>query len=196
MRSRLDTFKPEMKNPNKNNNNSANCQLKTNLGVHLAQRLTEQFETFQVFQKMYNSILLERVNRPKAVECSNNNPDNTVQYDDDRDNEHGPDSPAFVLVLDESQELMLAQRSQEIELVLTDVNHVHEILTQIQVMAVEQGSLFDRIDVNLDRTRHNLTRAIGRLEQTATSFSLHQKRLVLLFITLLIFLVALGIFFK
>lgn len=189
MKSQLDTFKPDDSNNNNNNNEytNDNIQFKTNLGAHLAYRLTEQFEKFQVYQKMYSSILLERSShrpQPQVEEYQDKDPDKC-----------SPDSP-FMLVLDESQELMLAQRSKEIEVVLTDVNHVHDILSQIQVMAVQQGSLFDRIDVNLDHTRHNLTKAIGKLEQTAASFSLHQKRLILLFITFLIFLVSLGIFFK
>ena len=168
-------------------NNEQVDQLKMNIGAHLANRLTEQFEKFQVFQKMFNSILYERIKNKKppvidkSIAANNNNNGSTTE---------------MCLVLDEEQETMLQERSQEIDQVLTDTLHINDILNQIQVMTVQQGSLFDRIDVNLDRTRHNLSKTVQRLEQTAESFSVHQKRLILFFITLAIFVTSLLILHK
>lgn len=163
-------------------------QLKTNIGAHLANRLTEQFEKFQVFKKMFNSILYERIKNKKPVISSSDENNNNNNNDD------------FVtemcLVLDEGQETMLLERSQEIDQVLTDTIQINDILNQIQVMTVQQGSLFDRIDVNLDRTRLNLSKTVQRLERTAESFSVHQKRLILFFITLAIFVTSLLILHK
>jgi t-SNARE complex subunit (syntaxin) len=157
-----------------------------NIGAHLANRLTEQFEKFQVFQKMFNSILYERLKTTgkKSVinEASDDNKSNITSE--------------MCLVLDEEQETMLQERSQEIDQVITDTLHINDILNQIQVMTVQQGSLFDRIDVNLDRTRHNLSKTVQRLEKTAESFSVHQKRLILFFITLAIFVTFLLILHK
>ena len=81
---------------------------------------------------------------------------------------------------------MLEERSEEISQVIEDALNLQSILQQIQLMTVQQGSLLDRIDVNLDGTRTDLSKAIVQLEKTAESFSVHQKRLVLSFITLAI----------
>lgn len=163
-------------------------QLKTNIGAHLANRLTEQFEKFQVFQKMFNSILYERVKnnvKKAAVNNTNTSEPSTSNL-----------TTEMCLVLDEEQETMLQERSQEIDQVITDTIHINDILNQIQVMTVQQGSLFDRIDVNLDLTRQNLSKTVQRLEKTAESFSVHQKRLILFFITLAIFVTFLLILHK
>lgn len=147
-----------------------------------------------MLQKMFNSILYERVKVAKSTPS-------TVPSKIDED----PAEPAAIasefgemctVVMDEGQEAMLEERSQEIEQVITDTQYVNEILNQIQVMTVQQGSLLDRIDVNLDRTRVNLTKAIDRLEKTAESFSVHQKRLILFFITMAIFVVSMLILWK
>lgn len=161
-------------------------QLKANLGAHLANRLTDQFEKFQFFQKMFHSILFERV---KSHVPNRSNSDDPLQTQSQTDLQ-------CQLVLDEGHETMLKERTQEIDQVITDTLHVHDVLNQIQVMTVQQGSLFDRIDVNLDHTRRNLGKTIVRLEKTAESFSLHQKRLILFFITLAIFVVSLLILWK
>lgn len=160
-------------------------QLKANIGAHLANRLTEQFEKFQVFQKMFNSILYERMKNVKKPPITVNTPESS----EDQFSE-------MCLVMDEAQETMLQERSQEIDQVITDTLHVNDILQQIQVMTVQQGSLFDRIDVNLDKTRQNLSKTVKSLEKTAESFSAHQKRLILFFITLAIFVTGLLILHK
>ena len=157
--------------------------------------MTDQFEKFQVFQKMFNSILYERVKTVKSTTSTNSNPTlpnpEVIQSDPNIIGEE-----MCTVVLDEGQEAMLDERSQEIEQLITDTQYVNEILNQIQVMTVQQGSLLDRIDVNLDKTRINLTKAIGRLEKTAESFSVHQKRLILFFITVAIFVVSMLILWK
>lgn len=163
-------------------------QLKSNIAAHLANRLTEEFEKFQVFQKMFNSILYERMKNVKKPPTVTNTSDNTEDVEEQMSE--------MCLVMDEAQGSMLQERSQEIDQVITDTLHVNDILQQIQVMTVQQGSLFDRIDVNLDRTRQNLTKTVQRLEKTAESFSAHQKRLILFFITLAIFVTALLILHK
>jgi hypothetical protein len=177
--------------------NGIDEQFKLNLCAHFAHRLTEQFEKYQVFQKMFNKILFER--RIKAGEKEKTAAINTTTTESSPSSQPSPppsSSALLEVVLDESREQMLQERSEEIEQVITDSVYVHDVLNQIQVMAVEQGSLFDRIDVNLDKTRGNLTKAIGKLEQTADAFSAHQKRLILMFITVAIFLVSVAIFMK
>lgn len=172
--------------------NGIDEQFKLSLCAHFAHRLTEQFEKYQVFQKMFNKILFER--RIKAGEKEKTA---AITESSSQPSPPPPSSSALLeVVLDESREQMLQERSEEIEQVITDSVYVHDVLNQIQVMAVEQGSLFDRIDVNLDKTRGNLTKAIGKLEQTADAFSAHQKRLILMFITVAIFLVSVAIFMK
>lgn len=100
------------------------------------------------------------------------------------------------VVLDVADENLIHEREQEIGKVIDEVNYIHDIMNQIQVLTVEQGSLLDRIDVNLDTARVNLQKTVNRLEKTADRFSVHQKRLIIFFLTLLIFSVSLGIFFK
>lgn len=187
-------------------------QFREHLGAHLAQKLGSHFERFQVYQKMFDTILFERIIQP-AKPAIDKAKFNLYSSEIEEEGDEYFESPFSTqcqrlgqgheetlqlqqLVIDEESRCMLKERAVEIDHVITDVNHVHDILNQIQVMTIEQGSLLDRIDVNLDKTRHNLSKAIGSLERTAHSFSIHQKRLLLFIVTLLIFLTLLAIQFK
>lgn len=178
--------------------NHPQSTLSSNIGAHLANRLTEEYEKFQVFQKMFATILYERRFKKAAGKDSGEASGSEVSADS------GPVSAIPVsaqqtqctVVLDEAQESMLEERTHEISTILADTLHLNDLLHQIQVMTVQQGSLLDRIDVNLDLTRGNLKVTIGGLERTAESFSAHQKRLILFFIALAIFAVSLLIFSK
>lgn len=163
-------------------------QIYENIGAHLANKLTEEYEKFQVFQKMFSAILYERIKKPKNIETKGL--DESVDFDVEEERVQ------CIVVMDEAQESMLEERSQEIDSILNDTLHLNDLLRHIQFMTVQQGSLLDRIDVNLDKTRGNLKKTIGSLERTADSFSLHQKRLFLFFITLAIFLVTFLIISK
>lgn len=167
-------------------------QLKLNIGAHLANRLTEQYEKFQVFQKMFSAILYERIKKERPTVQAKTN-DSDSESDDTADFDV---QQQVQVVIDEAQESMLHERTAEIDTILADTHHLNDLLHQIQLMTVQQGSLLDRIDVNLDRTRGNLKKTIANLETTAESFTAHQKRLVLFFITLAIFVVSLLILSK
>lgn len=163
-------------------------ELRRNVRAHLANRLTEGYEKFQVFQKMFNSILYENARKNKDKEKD--------KYKEPVSTSDNTGTQNMLVVLDEGQETMLQERSLEIEQVITDTLDLHSLLQQIQLMTVQQGSLLDRIDVNLDKTRQNLDKTLIRLERTAQSFSTHQKRLILFFITLAIFVTSLLILSK
>ena len=165
----------------------------------MANRLTDQYEKFQVFQKMFSGILYERIKKEKPAvptQISNQNDPEDSDTVINNPNQLQNNQVQCVAVLDEAQESMLQERTHEINTILNDTLHLNDLLHQIQLMTVQQGSLLDRIDVNLDRTRGNLKKTIGNLEKTAESFSAYQKRLVLFFITLAIFLVSLLILSK
>ncbi len=170
-------------------------QLKEHLGTHLANKLTFQFEQFQMFQKMFNVILYDRQNELKESLASTvTQPEVSEKESLEVEKEH-----SFVqqqVVLDETDQHLLKERDQEIDKVVQDVNYIHDVMNQIQVMTIEQGTLLDRIDVNLDSTRQDLRKALGTLEKRAERFSVHQKRLIIFALTLLIFVTSLAIFFK
>ena len=139
---------------------------------------------------MFASILYERVRRERPV--------NGFKCEETVDSEDAlqPEIQSMQVVLDEAQESMLKERSLEINTILADTLQLNDLLHQIQLMTVQQGSLLDRIDVNLDKTRGDLSKTIGTLEKTVESFSAQQKRLILFFITLAIFVVSLLILSK
>ena len=176
-------------NVNFNERERNKSQLIQNIRSHAANRLSQDYEKFQVFQKMFNSILYRKQEKATAIDalkCESQSQSYSYAHSQ-QSQSHDQHSQSYSLaVLDEGQAVMLEERSEEISQVIEDALNLQSILQQIQLMTVQQGSLLDRIDVNLDGTRTDLSKAIVQLEKTAESFSVHQKRLVLSFITLAI----------
>lgn len=179
-------------------------QFKEHLGMHLANKLAFQFERYQMLRKMFHAILYDRQMRFKEVVKQESKAERDVEAHIDvkfTGDEGGLDASSIMplqqqAVLDETDQNMLKERDQEIDQVVQDVSYITDVMNQIQVMTIEQGTLLDRIDVNLDSTRHNLSKAIGNLEKRAERFSVYQKRLILFCLTLMIFITSLAIFFK
>ena len=146
-----------------------------------------------MFRKMFKGLLYDRQNEIKDFK-GQEEAENSFQQPEPDQNISSTSQQQ--VVLDASDQLLLKERDQEIEKVVQDVNYIHDVMNQIQVMTVEQGTLLDRIDVNLDSTRQDLRKAIGKLEKRAERFSVHQKRLIIFCLTLMVFVTSLAIFFK
>lgn len=193
MKGHLKVFKSEQKIDTESNSRLVK-QFKEHLGTHLANKLTFQFERFQMFQKMFASILYDRQNELKET-LSQKLTHEEVSLETETIQSH-PAPLQQQVVLDETDQNLLKERDQEIDRVVQDVNYISDVMNQIQVMTIEQGTLLDRIDVNLDSTRQDLRKAIGKLEKRAERFSVHQKRLIIFTLALLIFATSLALFFK
>lgn len=78
----------------------------------------------------------------------------------------------FVQVfLDDQQELItdndkqISQREREIDQIAKSINALAVIFKDMQAMVVEQGTLLDRIDYNVEQTATNIENAVEELQK-------------------------------
>jgi syntaxin 16 len=58
----------------------------------------------------------------------------------------------------------IIERDQELETVLVSIVELQELFKEVSDAVIEQGTLLDRIDNNIERTQENVQQAVGHLE--------------------------------
>lgn len=100
----------------------------------------------------------------------------------------------LVLVSD-PETLIAEERGNEIGRIAESMSQVLSLLQSMQAMVIEQGSLLDRIDYNLEQGHKDVRRANTVLQKTAQRQSGQQnKQLVLLFLVMMVFLLLAAVF--
>lgn len=101
----------------------------------------------------------------------------------------------LVLVVNDHETLVAEGRDGEIEKLAESMSQVLDLLQSMQAMVLEQGSLLDRIDYNLEQGQRNVRQANTILQKTARRQSGQQnKQLLLLFLVMMVFLLLIAVF--
>lgn len=61
------------------------------------------------------------------------------------------------------------QREEAIRQIARSINELASIFKDLSVLVIEQGTILDRIDYNLEQTEHNVERAISELGKVMCS---------------------------
>ena len=90
-------------------------------------------------------------------------------------------------------EEMATQRDSELQDIVKSLNDVHEIFQDLNTMVIDQGTMLDRIDYNINKAQENVTSGVSELRKAVTSSknSKFKYCVILLLCLILLFLIAL-----
>ena len=158
-------------------------RIKTNMKQLLFSNLNNFTKKFKLNQKVYSEKYKDLVGEDDPTfGMSNNNEEN------DNNKKGG------FLKLEETNNLK--QRDNELSLLLNNVNELATIFKDIQTLVMEQGSILDRIDYNIEVTGDNVVKGKKSLIKANEYHKKNCFRKAILFLIIIIFIEAIFLLFK
>lgn len=165
--------------------NNIHNSIKINMQQTLVKKFTEFTRKYKINQEMYMKKYKELVGEEDPTYLINsskqeNNPDSTINN--------------FLLTTDNNAALQ--QRDTQLNNLLNSVNDLAQIFKDMQTLVMEQGSILDRIDYNIDIAATNVTSGKKSIVKANEYHKNNCFRNVIVVLLVIIFIEALLIIFK
>ena len=85
-------------------------------------------------------------------------------------------------------ERLLNEREQEITHIVKSINDLNELFKDIATMVVDQGTVLDRIDCNIERVSYSVEKGLGELEKAA-KYQKASRKMYIIAVLMVIFLI-------
>ena len=168
---------------NKDIDDDIQNRIKTNMKQALLTNLTNFTKKFKVNQKIYSEKYKDLVGEDDPTfDLSNNIEENSNE------------KKGGFLKMDDSKRLK--QRDNELSLLLTNVNELATIFKDIQTLVMEQGSILDRIDYNIDVAGDNVVKSKKSLIKANEYHKQNCFRNIILVLIVIIFIEVFMLIFK
>ncbi|KAI8991395.1 t-SNARE [Mycotypha africana] len=96
----------------------------------------------------------------------------------------------------ESSEFTISQRENEINQIAKSIHQLAEIFRDLQEMVIDQGSMLDRIDFNIEQTNVQVKDAVIQLDKASKYQNKTRKRMLMLLLILIIMLLVFILIIK
>ena len=155
--------------------------IKMNMKQALLTNLTNFTKKFKLNQKIYSEKYKEFVGEEDPTFDLSNNFEESLN-----------ESKGGFLKLENKMQL----RDNELNLLLNNVNELATIFKDIQTLVMEQGSILDRIDYNIEVAGDNVVKGKKSLEKANEYHKKNCFRNALLILTIVIFVEVIMLIFK
>jgi syntaxin 16 len=91
---------------------------------------------------------------------------------------------------------LATKRNEDIEQIASSMSELSNVFKELAVLVIDQGTILDRIDYNLEQTAGKSTAAVKELRKTEDMMKNSRSRLCILLLLMLIGLVCLLLVFK
>ena len=168
-----------------NSENHIHNIIKSNLQQALVEKVKEFSRKFKLNQEIYTKKYKELVGEEDPT-----NDLNTYMKEDEDNNQNDN-----FLMTDNSHQ-MLKKRDSELNQLLNSVNDLAGIFKDMQVLVMEQGSILDRIDYNIDIASTNVVKGKNSLIKANDYHKNNCFRNIIIVLLVCIFIEAFMLIFK
>lgn len=174
------------------------CVIIKNVQSGFAAQLSELTKHFRQVQQSYLSRTRER---EKKTKDSFSKPEDD-EYDDDDDgkDEYGDyedkgfnDAQMAQLRVAENR---VDQRGKEIQKVYRSIIELNEMVKDLSLLIIDQGTLLDRIDYNIENAASSVERGVQELQQASDSQRAARSKLCIIILIVLIIIATAVLFFR
>ena len=169
---------------NENINNEIDEVIKNNMKQSIYAKLSEFTRKFKMNQEIYMKKYRELVGNENLY--NNNDNDNVDKNNSKKEN--------FLSLSDETN--VLQKRDKEFGKLLNSVNELASIFKDMQNLVMQQGTILDRIDENIDTSKHQVRRAHKELVEAEEDSRSSCARKTNLYLTITVFILGMLVLFK
>ena len=90
----------------------------------------------------------------------------------------------------------ILEREQQIMQIAKSINELAAIFKDLAILVVEQGTILDRIDYNIEQTEHNTKEAITQLHAASKSQKSYRNKLCMMLLCLCILVMVVVVIVK
>ena len=164
-------------------NNKDNEQLRQNMKQNILNKLNEFTKKFKINQELYQSKFNIFVGDEDSVNISMRKKDIDVKGSND------------FLATQENNE-QLRKRDNELNNLLNSVNELAQLFKDMQSLVMQQGTILDRIDYNIDIASTNINQGKKNIIKADKHLKKNCFRNVIMVLLIIIFIEALLLIFK
>ena len=165
--------------------NNVHNIIKSNLQQALVEKVKEYTRKFKLNQEIYTKKYKELVGEEDPTYDINSNI-----------KEEKNDNNINNFLMTDNSNLTLQRRDNELNQLLNSVNDLAQIFKDMQTLVMEQGSILDRIDYNIDIASTNVTRGKKSIVKANEYQKKNCFRNVIIVLIVCIFIEAILIIFK
>ena len=171
-------------------------QIKENMNQNILSELNEFSKKFKLNQEIYSQkckelVIEEEEDDDNLYEMNNISTSNS-DLNDNMNNKNGDQN----FLMKDEPDLLLKNRENELNEIVKGVMNLHELFKDMQIIVIEQGTILDRIDYNIDIGYDNISRGKKKIVSANEKHKSSCFRNVILFLLICIFSESIMILFK
>ena len=177
--------------------NDLQFQIKDNMSQNILTELNTFSKKFKLNQELYSQKYKEF-----AIEEDNNNAlelydisTNNSDLNDNINNANNND-PGENFLMTEEPDQLLQKRDSELNEIVRGITNLQELFKDLHVIVIEQGSILDRIDYNIDIGFNNVSKGKKKIISANEHHKSSCFRNIILFLLICIFVESILILFK
>ena len=169
-----------------NIDNNTHSLIKLNMQQTLYKNFTDFTKKFKLNQELYS----------KKYKELGGEEDPTYEINSSIKEESNDNNNINNFLMTDNSDLVLQRRDNELNLLLNSVNDLAEIFKDMQTLVMEQGSILDRIDYNIDIASTNVTSGKNSIVKANEYHKKNCFRNVIIVLLVCIFIEASLLIFK
>ena len=167
-------------------------QIKENISQFLLTELNSFSKKFKLNQEIYSQKCKELISDEDEYEMNEISTSNSELNADNINNKK--DDHNFLMT--KEPDLILQSRDNELNEIVKGVTNLKEMFKDLQIIVVEQGTILDRIDYNIEVGYDNVSKGKKQIVKANEKHKSSCFRNVILFLQVCIFVEAMLILFK
>lgn len=168
-------------------------QIKENISQFLLSELNSFSKKFKVNQQLYSEKCKELISdeNDEAYEMNDISTANSELNDNENNKK---DDQNFLMT--KEPDLILQSRENELNEIVRGVSNLQEMFKDLQIIVIEQGTILDRIDYNIEVGLDNVSKGKKKIVKANDKHKSSCFRNVILFLQICIFVEAMLLLFK